>query len=413
MTVHPDIDCEQALLGAMLLAEDARVAGIATCEPADFALASCGEIFAAIKALHERGDAIDAVTVTDEWRRRSTVPDAVEGAKLISLMIEVPAISHAREYAREVVRNATARRVEGLLAEAKVSLGNHDDPWEVMDQLVSRLQQVDRPMVSDQAVAVSIPQLQTDEAAYSPWVIPGILRQDWRCVLVGLEGSGKSTLLRQLAQTVAQGVHPFRLQRFEPQRTLLVDLENPVAAILETGLQIDKRLRMEVGDAYDPDRCVIYRRLDGMNLRSRVDRLALEREIAAQRPTLVCMGPAYKLVRRQQGRSGAESYEEATEPVLAVLDDLRTRYGFALVIEHHAAKGQAGTVRSLDPYGSQRWLAWPELGLSIRPDKERLTWAVEHHRGDRLANNWPDELVRGEFGYPFAGRWKNGVPQDF
>ena len=118
------------------------------------------------------------------------------------------------------------------------------------------------------------------------------------------------------------------------------------------------------------------------------------RELRAQEPQLVVAGPVYKLGRRRQG----ESYEDAAEGVQQVLDDLRTRFGFALVLEHHAPKGEHGS-RELAPFGSQRWLAWPELGLGLQPYVERDSTRglrVQRFRGDRMASAWPDRLVRDE-----------------
>ena len=51
-----------------------------------------------------------------------------------------------------------------------------------------------------------------------------------------------------------------------------------------------------------------------------------------------------------------------------MLDDLRTRFGFALVLEHHAPKPRGGR-RDLLPFGSQRWLARPELGIRLKSSR--------------------------------------------
>jgi replicative DNA helicase len=64
-----DLDAEQSLLGAMLLSHDAASVGIEKCGADDFYKPAHGQIFAAIRALLERGEAIDAVTVTDELKR--------------------------------------------------------------------------------------------------------------------------------------------------------------------------------------------------------------------------------------------------------------------------------------------------------------------------------------------------------
>ena len=106
-------------------------------------------------------------------------------------------------------------------------------------------------------------------------------------------------------------------------------------------------------------------------------------------------------------RRPGESYEDAAEGVQQVLDDLRTRFGFALVLEHHAPKGE-GSSREMAPFGSQRWLAWPELGLGLRSEKDG-SLRVERFRGDRMASSWPDKLERGGNAWPFVGVWRQGL----
>ena len=71
-----DVEAEESLLGAMLLSNDAASVGIEKCSAADFYKPAHGHIFGAIQALMERGEAIDAVTVTDELKR-SGVLEAV------------------------------------------------------------------------------------------------------------------------------------------------------------------------------------------------------------------------------------------------------------------------------------------------------------------------------------------------
>jgi hypothetical protein len=191
-------------------------------------------------------------------------------------------------------------------------------------------------------------------------------------------------------------------------RTLIVDLENPIASVAETGGRMVTHLRRTKGESYDPTMCKIFRRPGGIDPRTRHDRGELEREIAGQRPDLVCIGPAYKMLHRRPQKGGMETHEEATDPVLQILDDLRTRYGFGLMIEHHAPQGY-GAQRDMRPYGSQRWLAWPEIGLSLKPNQlERNTWDLGRHRGDRMTTEWPMSLHRGEV-WPWMGRWRNRV----
>jgi len=232
----------------------------------------------------------------------------------------------------------------------------------------------------------------------APWIIPGMLRRDWRCVIVGGEGKGKSVLLRQLAMLAAQGLHPlWPTQRIAAVRTLVVDLENPLAAIAETGRRMDLMLQRD--SDYDSSRAHVWREPGGIDLRTPIGAGALEREVFDFKPDLVVVGPLYKAtVQRER-----ERYEEVAAGVQHTLDDLRTRYNFALILEHHAPHGDRGK-RTMRPEGSSWWLRWGELGIGLEPDLTLSRW-----RGDRLLNGWPDSLSRSDV-WPFVGVWDNGFP---
>jgi replicative DNA helicase len=262
---------------------------------------------------------------------------------------------------------------------------------------------------------MTLPELIAAAEGAAPWVVLGLVRKDWRVVVVGAEGSGKSTFLRQLAVAPAQGFHPLTFKPIPPIRTLIVDAENPLAAIAETGAVLDVQVRLAAGDHYDAERCKVWSQPGGLDLRDPHDRAALVRELRAQKPQLVVMGPIYKLARAEKG----EKYEDIADAVLAVLDKLRTRFGFALVLEGHAPKGQ-GRRREMSPFGSQRWLAWPEIGISMLQGSEdddeddELSGDVVRpgrFRGDRLGNWWPDELHRGQ-AWPWEGVWHHGGTPD-
>lgn len=413
--VPSDIEAEEGLLGAMLLSGDAAAKAIDLAQSADFYRPAHGHLFAAMDSLHRRGEAIDAVTVMDELTRFG-LADTIEPSIFVSLQANTPSIANAMQYAEIVVRHASARRVLAITQEATQRLYAYADPYDLVDELQGELKSVDLPASIEHQRARTLDEIVIDaqHESSSPWVVPGVVRSDWRVVVVGEEGSGKSVMLKQVAACTAQGVHPFRLREIAPARVLLVDLENPVAAIAETGETLVTLLRRKRGEHYRPDNLRIYERPAGVDLRGRHDRMELEREIQIQKPALVCIGPAYKMLNRRDG----ESHEEATEPVLRILDDMRTRHGFALIIEHHAPQGATGARRTLRPYGSQRWLAWPEMGITMRcEENEPWRYTLGRFRGDRLKADWPTELERSDrrppstaAPWPWIGRFETAQP---
>jgi replicative DNA helicase len=394
-----DLAAEAALVGGALIFPE-RVENIAAdVQALHFYRPAHGVMWAAITGLIGQGiTRLDYVLVAD--RCRSVDPTFDES--LVPQMM-ANAIAPQRAHAEIILRHAAARAALADLAQATADIHAGADPYQVAGQTAKALDKVG-PAIGDQPEAMTMPELVAQADHLAPEVIGGLPRLDWRLVVVAGEGSGKSTLLRQLAVCVGQGIHPLRFTRVPPVRALVVDAENSLAAIAETGARLDRQARLVAGDSYEPGRCRTWSRPGGLDLREPRDRAALIRELRAQKPQLVCAGPLYKLGGRHQG----ESYEDAAEGVQHVLDDLRTRFGFALVIEHHAPKGDGSGSREMAPFGSQRWLAWPELGLGLKPDKETGGLLVRRFRGDRMASDWPDKLVRGQV-WPFEGVWHKGL----
>jgi replicative DNA helicase len=106
-----DLDAEESLLGAMLLSGDAISVALEKCSAEDFYRPAHGNIFAAISRLYERGEPVDAVTVTDELRR-SLTPDLVgDPTDLIALSSATPSVANAAHYAEIVFELSLLRRM--------------------------------------------------------------------------------------------------------------------------------------------------------------------------------------------------------------------------------------------------------------------------------------------------------------
>lgn len=402
MTVPHDLEAEEALLGDLLSLPHRieEVAGLVA--SSDFYKPQHGYVYAAILELAEAGQRIDPTTVVDQMRRSGTAWDDV--AHLVGLLAGRGAGGY-RRYSEIVAGHSTRRKVLSACAElidaARAGTG---DAGDLLDKARDLLAGIDVP-------AGDLPSdfhdfdewLDRSLEHRTPWVVPGLLRRDWRAILVAGEGVGKSVVLRSFALMAAQGVHPFSHTTYKRARTLLVDLENPDDALLASCSPIREQAR-RIG-VYEPGRAWLWHRPGGINIRSRSDRATLDAILTAAKPELVCMGPLYKMYRR----AGTESDEQATENCQQVLDDLRTRHKFALLMEHHAPKGQAGA-RDMTPYGSSYWLRWPEIGIGLQPENGKL--ALNRWRGDRLPSAWPGWIERDPSRqWPWVGTWPDGMPK--
>jgi len=391
---------EECLIGAMVLSQGAALLGVENCTVNDFYLPLHIRIFGAIERLVARGASIDAVTITSEMGNADALSD------IVSMSMNVPSANNVLEYAKIVTQHSASRKLLGHYSESISMVNQGISPYTIAEGSEKFVSSIGVSTSSTEPQAMTIDELEMCAEDLAPVVIPGMMHKDFRTIVVAEEGAGKSLLLRTIAMSASQGFHPFSHQRIDPVRALVIDLENPAQAILQTAAPFNRHLRHAAGDMYDSERFRLFRKPGGMEIRRLADRAEIQREIAAHRPDLVCIGPIYKMYHR----GANESYEDSADEAMAVLDDLRTKYEFALIMEHHAAKGKAGERRELSPMGSQRWMAWPEIGISLYKDTADPTvMHVKRYRGDRLSGvSWPDKLVRDRT-WLLDGVWTKGL----
>ena len=405
LKVPSNIEAEESYIGALILDPHKLLDSMATLSAEDFYRPLYGQIFAVVRDMVSHAEYVDYVTIQNELRTRGA---DVELGVLSSLQMNSPGTYGAARWAQIILEKSDARRTLHALTDATSNIYDGADPYETAASIGKELALLGTP-ADREPESTTLAYLESLGDTASPIVIPGLLRQDWRTIVVGSEGSGKSVLCRTIAIATSQGRHPLWFStKIQPQRVLIVDLENPVEAILETGSKLMRHIKARDPEIYDEERLKIWRRPGGINLRTQRDRADLQREIIAHQPALVSIGPVYKAY----ARSSSESYEESADDFMRILDDLRTKYSFALILEHHAAKGQAGQKREMNPFGSQRFLAWPEVGISLYVDKTdpRIT-NVRRFRGDRLGSiAWPDSILRDPDTI-VKGKWDDRAPE--
>ena len=126
-----DLDAEEALLGACLLARPAIGAALGVgLEADDFYRPSHGLLFAAVRGLYLNGRPVDGITVAAALRETGTLEEAGGTARLAELAAGAPSLGAARAeaYARIVRGSANERRMAGALAEAAEVLRQPGSP---------------------------------------------------------------------------------------------------------------------------------------------------------------------------------------------------------------------------------------------------------------------------------------------
>lgn len=108
------IEAEQALLGSLLLEPTAWARIASLVGSSDFYRADHRIIFAAIAKLHDKRQAIDAVTVSDYLERRGTLSETGGLAYIGRLASDTPSAANIETYAAAVRERSSLRRLKGI-----------------------------------------------------------------------------------------------------------------------------------------------------------------------------------------------------------------------------------------------------------------------------------------------------------
>jgi len=111
-----NLEAEESVLGAMLVAPSAisSVLVEVRLRPDDFYRDSHRAIYRAILSLNDKNEAVDPLTVSAELEKRGELQGAGGKPYVHQLAAVVPAVGHARHYAKLVKDEATLRRLLGV-----------------------------------------------------------------------------------------------------------------------------------------------------------------------------------------------------------------------------------------------------------------------------------------------------------
>ena len=130
-----NIEAEQSLLGSMFLSAEAIENCLPLVNDEDFYRQPHQKIFAAIKHLHMRGDAVDQITVADRLEAAGDL-DIVGGKSyLLDIAGAVPTAANAEYYAKIVQRASLLRQLITAATNIQtLSYDNPDDIGEVIER---------------------------------------------------------------------------------------------------------------------------------------------------------------------------------------------------------------------------------------------------------------------------------------
>jgi len=222
-----NIESEEAVLGSMLIDPELtpHAAGILTAS--DFYVVKNGWIFDAIVSMHNLGQAIDSLTVSQELTRRDQYSQ-IGGDSFIAHLINcVPTSVHIVSYAEEVKVTSIRRRMIELgsnIAQHAWNESNHiEDALSEIQAGISAIRKIAAKNQGNVSVLTADDILHTDWPD-PVWAIPGVLPTGL-CMLAGKPKNGKSWLALQIACAISTGGVVFN-QRVQQGPVLYMALED-------------------------------------------------------------------------------------------------------------------------------------------------------------------------------------------
>lgn len=396
-----DVDAERSALGACLMSKQACAEVLAASAAEAYYVPAHQTIFRGIADLFSTNQPVDQITLGKHLADRGELARVGGQNYLIDLTRAVPTPGNGEYYA-DIVHDRGLRRALIELGTRLVQMGYSPDgeTSELIERAVAMSRELrDRTSDDDDMPTEDILDFVQHEDTYD-WIVPGLLERMDRMILTAGEGGGKSVLLRQIAVTLAAGIHPFETWKtIDPIKVLALDCENGESAsrrkfrpLLDAANSLDQPIRR--GQFHI--RC----RPEGLDLTRPQDRSWVMRRVEDFKPDLLIIGPIYRL------HAGDPNSEELARKVSVVLDEARATAGCAVFMEAHSPHHNGfGQHRTLRPVGSSLWMRWPEFGFGLRPVEDAksaedgdgargrrfLPW-----RGMRDERNWPQFIKQGE-----------------
>lgn len=138
-----NLEAEESILGAMMIAPGAIDAVSEVLDAGDFYRESHGRIYRAAIALHDAGEPVDAITLTSALEQRGELDSVGGRVRVFELARLVPATANASRYAEIVHEEATLRGLIRAGAEiAQLGWEREGEPAELVaqaEQLVGEL----------------------------------------------------------------------------------------------------------------------------------------------------------------------------------------------------------------------------------------------------------------------------------
>ena len=264
-SIPANIEAERAVLGSLLIDQDAIIKVASFLRPQDFFRERHTWLYDAMLSLNERHEPLDYVTLVDELERREQLDDVGGPAYITYLVNSTPSAMSVDHYASIVERTAVLRRL--ISAAGKIAELAYDERQDVAT-VVDRAEQIifgvsesriHRDLTPVRAIMSNVVD-QIDFLARNQGTLMGVptgfsmldrmlggFQKSDLIILAGRPGMGKSSFAISVAQNAAK-LHDTRVAIF----SLEMSNEQMVQRLLAMETGIDSH-RLRLGKVYDEE----------------------------------------------------------------------------------------------------------------------------------------------------------------
>jgi replicative DNA helicase len=226
------LDMEEAVLGALMLEKDAVELVLDVLKPEAFYRPAHQKIYAVIKDIAERGDAIDMLTVTQELRNRDEIANVGGAGYIAQLSNKIASAAHIDYHARIIAQKFIQRELIRVTSDIqRQAFDNTQDVYQLLDQSEQELFNISSGTIKKEIVPIGpilddaielIQEAKTREFSGIPSGFPSIdkITQGWQkgdlVIIAARPSMGKTAFTLSMARNMAvehnQGVAFFSLE---------------------------------------------------------------------------------------------------------------------------------------------------------------------------------------------------------
>lgn len=252
------LEAERAVLGAILLNNEALYAAIEILTPADFYRTGHQVIFKHMTSLDAGGKPVDTITLVESLRDTQELDYSGGAAYIATLTNEVPASAHARHYAEQIKKLSFARTVAIAAGELRNSAYEEPSEAEAHVATFNAAAQIEEVKGQRDCGQIILERMNYYELLYQKKIKPGIptgfddfdeycpMRKKQCVILAGRSGMGKTAAALSFAIGMAKQGVPVAFVSLEMDADGLMD-----RAISMVG-EVDGR-KMQDGNFFESD----------------------------------------------------------------------------------------------------------------------------------------------------------------